>query len=69
LDALVSWGFAIAFLSAGAAAAALGPRGLLLATAIGEILVTVGAVVAVRSGRQVARPPVTTPVRSGRVGD
>jgi hypothetical protein len=61
LDALVSWGFAVAFLCAGAAASALGPRGLLLATAIGEVLVTVGAVMAVGSRRHFAARPQVAP--------
>jgi hypothetical protein len=58
LDALVSWGFAVAFISAGVAASPLGPRGLLLATAIGEVMVTIGAFVAIGSARRATRPQV-----------
>jgi MFS family permease len=47
-DSLVSWALAAAFLLAGAAAALLGPRGLMFATATGEIIVAACAYVALR---------------------
>jgi MFS family permease len=48
LDALTSGGFVLAFLCAGVTAATLGPRGLLTATAIGEVVLTAAAVAALR---------------------
>ena len=47
-DSLVSWAFAIALLSAGAVANVTGPRGVLVAAAVGEIFVAVLAFGAIR---------------------
>lgn len=47
-DTLVSWAFAVALLSAGAIAELTGPRGLLLAAAVGEIVIAAAAFAAIR---------------------
>ena len=48
-DTMVSWALAAAFLLAGGAASLLGARGLIFATATGELIVAAVALVALRS--------------------
>jgi Transmembrane secretion effector len=48
-DTMVSWALAAAFLFAGGAASLLGARGLIFATATGELIVAAVALVALRS--------------------
>jgi MFS family permease len=59
-DALVSWGFAIAFLSAGALSDAAGARPVVLATGLGTLTLACVATIALR--RQWAHAPSPTDV-------
>ncbi len=64
-DALGSWAFAAAFLSAGALVALLGTRPLFLLAGVGTLLVWAASV---RALRRVWEEPATTPVSAGGPG-
>jgi MFS family permease len=60
-DALTAWGFAAGFLAAGAAAAASGPRPLLLAAGAGEVMLAAVSAAALRRQWGPGHVPTSSP--------